>query len=55
MTESNSPASPDFAGKSEEKKMQLWEFTCRTCNGKFTTDVYEPKYCLHCGADLHFK
>ena len=41
--------------QAENTHVEWWEFTCRTCNGKFTTNVYEPKYCLFCGASLHFK
>ena len=55
MSEKDAPINPDSNGKTEDRKIELWEFTCRTCNGVFTTDVYEPKYCLHCGANLHFK
>ena len=62
MSEENLPIQEngaDFAngkpGKAEEQKAEWWEFTCRTCNGKFAANVYEPKFCLLCGADLHFE
>ena len=47
--EEGAPAKP------EGKKAEFWEFTCRTCNGKFAANVYEPRFCLYCGADLHFE
>ena len=54
--EDNSPEPEEDAPvKLEGKKAEFWEFTCRTCNGKFAANVYEPRYCLHCGADLHFE
>ena len=61
MSENNVPVesfdsdSANEHGKAEGKKVELWEFTCRTCNGKFAADVYEPKFCLYCGANLHFE
>ena len=62
MSEENAPlgeVDPGFAdeghGSAEAEKAEWWEFTCRTCNGKFTANVYEPRFCLYCGADLHFK
>lgn len=62
MNENNVPtggagfdAPAENPGKNEGKKAEFWEFTCRTCNGKFATNVYEPRFCLLCGANLHFK
>lgn len=52
---SSNKANPGSAGKEQGQKIQLWEFTCRTCNGKFAANVYEPRFCLLCGSDMHFK
>ena len=41
--------------KPASKEIELWEFTCRTCNGKFASNIYEPRFCLLCGANLHFE
>ena len=55
----NQGLEPGFAdnepGRTGGKKVELWEFTCKTCNGKFVTDIYEPRFCPNCGASLYLK